>query len=69
MLIWGWEFYRYEAPEKTIAGKNRAASRTAMAKARARRKDALQQTDCKEESGVDLNLHDKPSSPTHDDQN
>lgn len=62
-------FYALAPIDEEKIEKNREASRNARAKARARRKELLQQKDCKEELVEVVNLHDKLSSPTHDDQN
>ena len=69
ILIWGMEFYRVEAPGQTIAEKNRAASRKAMAALNERRKAALLQPDYKEPLTRGRGRPRKSSSPTHDDQN
>ena len=68
VLIWGMEFYKLEAPEKTTAGKNREASRISMAKARERRIDALLQQGYSRESITNSGYLRKRGVPSHDDQ-
>jgi hypothetical protein len=69
MLIWGMGFYQIEEIDLTYAEKQRQSSRKSMAASRARRKAALQQTDCKEESRAKVGRPCKPSLPILDDQN
>jgi hypothetical protein len=70
MTIWGYDFYALE-PE---GGSNptlkeaRAKAGNATALNRKNRKALLLQKDCNQESEVNLNLHDKSSSLTLDDQ-
>lgn len=70
MTIWGYDFYAVE-PEggsNPKLKKARVKAGNATALSRRNRKALLLQQDCNQESGVNLNLHDIPSSLTLDDQ-